>query len=470
MAGEQLLLDPTSEGTGTQLDITDNTLGYYLLSHEYPDPEPDVVMTGSIDTEGELPAAGKHKPRTITITVRCVQPSGGAPSIGTMVSNLQRKIGKLYREGGTLRRVLPSGDTITFDILQFGARINVPADKRWGARSAADATITLTCAPYGRGASIALSASAAATTKAPLVFTKTGIKGDMPATGTLRIDNVTNAKTFASWGLQSRRYSAASTAALFFEAEDGQPSAASANAGPAGASGGGANKTMRHTVGTAEATSYTIATAGTVLSHIGTFRVYARVQAATTNTGTVSVRLEWSPSYPGGSIRNDLVAIETSEGVAIEGSWVLLDLGLVTIPVTRLGNQQWSAVLNAKATDAGNQLDYDWVALVPCDEGMGIVKEVDSIPANGAIDISSQDVLLTNNKTSAVDWFRPRSYEGAYLRVPPEGAEARTLRIIVILAGAASGNLTDTLVDAPNLDAITATLTYTPRYLAVPAP
>jgi hypothetical protein len=62
-----------------------------------------------------------------------------------MVSNLQRKIGKLFREGGTYRRVLPSGDTLTFDVLRFGARINVPADKRWVTRATADVTITLTC-------------------------------------------------------------------------------------------------------------------------------------------------------------------------------------------------------------------------------------------------------------------------------------------------------------------------------------
>jgi hypothetical protein len=40
----------------------------------------------------------------------------------------------------------------------------------------------------------------------------------------------------------------------------------------------------------------------------------------------------------------------------------------------------------------------------------------------------------------------------------------------VLLAGATSGNLTDTVIDAVNLDAVTATLTYVPRYLVVPEP
>jgi hypothetical protein len=152
MPGEQLLLDPTSEATGTQLDITDSTLGYYLISHDYPDPDPDVVQASSIDTEGACPSPASTSRARSPIVVRCVQPSGGTPSIGTIVSNLQRKIGKLFREGGTYRRVLPSGDTITFDVLQFGARIQVPADKRWVARGVADVTITFTCKPYGRGA------------------------------------------------------------------------------------------------------------------------------------------------------------------------------------------------------------------------------------------------------------------------------------------------------------------------------
>jgi hypothetical protein len=470
MAGEQLVLDPTSEGTGTQLDITDSTLGYYLISHDYPDPDPDVVEVASIDTEGANPAAGKHQPRTITIVVRCIQPTGGTPSIGTIISNLQRKVGKLFREGGTVRRVLPSGDLITFEVLRYGARVNPPADKRFVVRATADVTITLRCQPYGLGPSTSLTLTpSTATSKAPLVCTTSGVKGDMPAIGTLTINNVTADKTLLMWGLRSRYYDAASP--LFYEAESCTAVTAAANAGYAGASGGGANKVMRHLnvgTGTTGSIAFFVPSAP---AHIGTYRVMARVQADSANTGIVSLSARWAPRYLGPEIQNDFVPIVNAAGAALKGSWVLADLGLVTVPKIRLGTQRWDFQFHAKSTVAGDDLDWDWIALVPADEGSGRL----AAPSVGNAILSGGSVVITHDtaqiKGSSANYW-DGAYEGDYLRIPPSGAEGRTVEIFALMTGPTTiaGNLTDTIADAVNIDAVTATLTYRPRYLSVPAP
>jgi hypothetical protein len=64
---------------------------------------------------------------------------------------------------------------------------------------------------------------------------------------------------------------------------------AAANAGYAGASGGGANKVMRHLnvgTGTTGSVAFFVPSAP---AHIGTYRVMARVQADSANTGIVSI-------------------------------------------------------------------------------------------------------------------------------------------------------------------------------------
>jgi hypothetical protein len=462
VAGEQILLDPTSEGTGTQLDITDSTLGYFLISHEYPDPDPDVVQAGSVDTEGATPAAGKHQTRTVAAVVRCVQPTGGSPSIGTIVSNLQRKVGKLFREGGTYRRVLPSGDTITFDVLQFSARVTVPADKRWVVRQAVDVTLTFTCKPYGRLAAVTTLGSHTATTKQPNVFTETGIKGDVTALASLRVTNAgTNSKAVVIWGVQSRYYDSASTAALFLEAENATASPAAANPGPTGASGGGTNKTMLCTdIGTGAAKQFTFSG----LTHVGGFRLYARVQAPVTNTGIVHMEAGWTPPTTASTIHNDSVEL-SSFGSAAEGAWLLADLGLVNITQARLGTHSWSLTIYAGSTVATDDLYVDWVALVPVDEGFGLAKDF-AIATSRGFEASDHDVFYQN---TATQWIRP-FFEGDYLRIPPAGAEARTLRMIVICTGA-DLNTDGRVFSADDLDADTAQLvSYTPRYLSVPAP
>jgi hypothetical protein len=475
MLGEQILLDPTAEGTGTQLDITDSSLGYYLLEHDYPDPDIDVVYAGSIDTEGKLPAASTPGNRTITATIRCLQPAGGTPSIGTIVKGLQLKVGKMRREGGTYRRVLPSGDTITFDVLKNGAhRIKVPSDKRWLTRQAADVTMSFECAPLGRGTEIDLGDNVE-TTLPVLVFTDTGVKGDVEGLGRLMVDldSAPARRGVFMWGIESRYYNSASTAALFYEAETLTASAAAANAGAAGASGGGANKVMRQTnVGPVPEVGFTSPTGASRWTHIGIFTVLARVFAPNTNTGTVSVRLEYEPSFGAGSIANDEVPIVDVAGAPIENAWVWVNLGQVTLSQPITGDNGWIArfAANGNTTD---QLDWDCVALIPVSEGSGNFTDISGIgiTSDNQVQLRHDACLMLSVSGGGGIWRRPIAYEGDYLKIPPAGLEARTMRVIVLITGTPiNPPFPQRVFTSPSIDDISAQLFYTPRYLVVPEP
>jgi hypothetical protein len=97
---------------------------------------------------------------------------------------------------------------------------------------------------------------------------------------------------------------------------------------------------------------------------------------------------------------------------------VLADLGLVTVPKIRLGTQRWDFQFHAKSTVAGDDLDWDWIALVPADEGSGRL----AAPSVGNAILSGGSVVITHDtaqiKGSSANYW-DGAYEGDYLRIPP---------------------------------------------------
>ena len=181
------------------------------------------------------------------------------------------------------------------------------------------------------------------------------------------------------WGIeQDRGYtftSSLGSGALYYEAESRTAMGGSAiAAGPSGASGAGSN-VMRNT---ALPTNYlailsTQATAaGAHLSHVGSFHAYARVQVPTANTGLVTVALEWSE---GDFLRYSRNAATTIPSL-LKGRWLLVDLGLVMTNKVLSGTQRWEGRIVAKSTVVGDDIDVDYLILVPVAEGSGIASAV----------------------------------------------------------------------------------------------
>ena len=382
MAGETLTIDPTSEdAANVALVLTSGSPaagGFVLIGQDYPPPDLDPLQASSVDTEGEITVQSRYKNRQITLTLRCYGTS--ASNLMTHLGHLQQKMGKLNREGGTLQRIAPSTDTIVFDVV--GASATVEQGKRASAVRAAEVVVRLECRPFGRGAAIQLS-DKSETTLPYVSQVETGIKGDVPALGRLVIDDDQGSSQWTViWGIQSRHYSADASAALFFQAEGLtlQGAGAATSTALAGYSGTGsvlanALATSYQSVLSSQATG-----GGAHWSHIGDFRVYARVAVPTANTGAVTVAAQWTAGDGRVWTQNAEQAIPS----AVEGVWRLADLGMVSIAKAAAGTQRWELRLLAKSTVSGDDVHVDWLMLVPASEGSGVASGVQA-----AVDYSS---------------------------------------------------------------------------------
>ena len=368
------------------------------------------------------------------------------------VADIEAKVGKLQREGGTLRRVLPTGTWITFDVV--GATIDVPADKRWVNRLASDVTITLECLPYGRETPVRYTASE--TTLPVLDFTVDDVPGSVDALGELLVTNdASSSQNLLLWGLQSRDLD--TSLDWFFEAEDNAGSATSPAVGPSGASGSATNKTAYDSALDDANWHNGITLASTAL--VGSFRAFVRVQAPATNTGTVSFRMRITAH----STTNTIITPTVTHDPGEEGHWTLVDLGYVSFAKAKRGAQSSSLSAQALSTVTGDDIYWDWLLLVPIDEGSG---EANSIAlAQDRSFVVTDESALREDSTGV--WERA-PYEGDFLRVPPSGAEGRKTRFIVKMSRASldSGGL----ARDDGTDDLSGELVVTPRWLVVPAP
>lgn len=74
----------------------------------------------------------------------------GGPRYAGIKNDIEDKVAKLDRSGGTLRRTLPSGERITFDVVQ-ARMIQWQEDAIAELRSFIKCDLEFTCEPYGRG-------------------------------------------------------------------------------------------------------------------------------------------------------------------------------------------------------------------------------------------------------------------------------------------------------------------------------
>jgi hypothetical protein len=284
----------------------------------------------------------------------------------------------------------------------------------------------------------------------------------VPGLGRLVIDeDQVQDQKVVFWGIQSRYYDAASTAALFFQAEsliDG-----TLLTGPAGASGGASNNT-RGTTSLTTSLGLMATMAGT---QVGTFRVLGRVRFSGTGVFSTQAR---SKVRNGPTVSGDTVTLPN----LYKDTWHLVDYGLVYASPAPLGTHQLAVAIWAASTVAGDDFYLDWLALIPVDEGSGVARGVTSgsstipLPAAGHLQIDHKSVLRS---IDGIYWAQPDIYEGDYLLIPPAGAEGRTVRMIVKATEASvTTSANSVYANDTGIDDISAHLYYTPRYLSVPAP
>jgi hypothetical protein len=363
MADIVLTIDPDD----TSFALHDRANGRRLMGFDAPVPETDSQWAFSADTEGERRANLRYRNRVITAQV--LLDKSTAALLEAVENTLGQKVGKLAREGGELRFTYPTGTTITFNVLE--ATMNRVFDIADMAKFRARYEISFICEPFGLGTEVDMGDNTE-TTLPVLIFTETGILGDVSGLGRLVIDNdVAVDQWWLTWGIESRNYSSSANAALFYEAEGrttlGVATTASAITGSSGSS---------YAVLTVMTPDYTAmlstqATGGGAhLSHIGTFRVYARVQVPSGNTGDVTIALEWS--------EGDFLNVTRNAPTDLSGAdrWRYVDLGLVSPKAVVSGTQRWEGRVIVKSAGLDNVIAVDYLLLVPADEGSGVVAAV----------------------------------------------------------------------------------------------
>lgn len=443
---ETLTLDPTSEDAGNA-PVELVSASYRLREHSYPAPPLEVQYTGSIDTEGDLPSARKYRNRAITLRVICWTQAA--------LEALQAKVEKVGREGGTLQRVLATGEAITFDLLSRET-FEPTFDHLYHRDGWTEVGVMFAALPFGRGEPVQ-GGDQVETTLPALVWTEASIPGDVAALGELEIDNdaASANKMALIWGMEYRP----SAQPLQEEAESKtMGSGVAAAVGAAESSGAGSNVARATDIGVADKLLLSGTFAGA-----GMYRMFARVYG--TGTGTTYMRATWADPA---STRT----VTTGPTVSFSNNDVykLLDLGLVQAET----DGKWEIFGYSDVATA--DVDIDVLFWVPVEDGYGELAGTSVTPGIKVAAAGSPSVILTHEsvtfRTTAGAWTgyaKPRAYEGSYLRVPPSGPEGHSVRFFVkfVHVGALpaeSPGSSDAVIDP-----LSARLTVTPRYLVVPS-
>lgn len=355
-----LQFDPTSEdAANVPFELVSDATGARLVEQNYPAPVPVVTWASSADSEGERAVSYRWPNRKISLKVEIV---GTEATVKTRLYDLEQKVAKIAREGGTLKHTYPDTTFVVFDLVAlegYEPALNI----EYFVGNAAMVQLEFQAKPFYRQAAVTL-ADHTETTLPVLVFTETGVTGDAPALGRLIVDEDGAAdQQWVVWGMQRDTYSSSANAALFYEAEGRTPQSAGATAVQSGASGSGSN-VVEATVGTtfSSVLSTQATGAGAHLSHFGTYRVFARVLTPTANTGAVSFALEWAEGDFRRYTRNATSAFPVD---LWDNTFRDVDLGVVSISEVQQGAQQWEGRILAKSTVAGDKVRVDCFWLVP---------------------------------------------------------------------------------------------------------
>jgi hypothetical protein len=312
----------------------------------------------------------RPKNRVVSVTVNIYGSS--ALDLDQKIGVLSQKVGKLNREGGTFKRTTPSGLVIVFDVLPESSMPSVTFDKTYQSRQKTTVSLRFTCKPYGRGPESAGQAFGPLTGDFSVVLA--GITGDSPALArAVLTEGSSHDQWWVPWGVRSRYYDATASAALGFEAEACTLLGGATVVTLAGSSGGGTNNAVEQgtlTLDWQSMLSFQATGGGAYRSHVGDYEVFARLHRPTTNTGAVSVALEWAQGDFTKVTRNDALTYAVDER---EGDFTIARLGQVHPTKVKKGTQRWDGRIIALSTVLGDKLRVDRVWLRPISESAGEV-------------------------------------------------------------------------------------------------
>jgi hypothetical protein len=412
---------------------------------------------------GSAPADWIVPNRTITIPLGLgMGAAGGGPNANTALASLAEKVGTLQREGGWLMRQRSGAAAMYADIVD--AQLSDP--DVWGETTGVEpgVVLTLTCLPDFYGDEIALD-SIPCTGYCSSVLTSGGVQaviaGDYPARCRLQYGPPSSPPQSAVlWGIRSRHYASGLGAALQYEAENLTLASGSSVVTLTGASNGQAvtNTVAAANTPTAIVNLQVSSLPYGLLTHIGTYRVMARVYLTASNT---LFALQWE-TYPGDS------TLTYNAGTQVTGAistFYLVDLGIVRIdPVSSTtGTAAWAGTITAQVPAGGDIVYIDEVFLIPLDDGAGSASTRQNFLPAGADIFLNSDGAWVGSGPSGPSGPVP-SVLGDLPRIPCSGIEQRPAQLFLKPLRALWHNT----YAQDGLDPFTVTPYYRPTYLFRP--
>jgi hypothetical protein len=385
---ERIILDDTNVATSrVQLDITD------WIDDEGVDwGEAATVAYTSAGQRGDTVVDYRVPNAQVTIPLNLV--SRGGTSFASIRGSIQDKVGLWQQEGGWISRVPASGGTVYADVVN--ASLNLPGSHEQAHfdRDLA-AVLTLERKPDFYKAETTL-ADHTETTTTELIWTETSVSGHYPNRVRIVVDeDDADSQRGVIWGIRSRHYSSASTAALKYGAEALTPLGTTAATALTGAGGG--TVLQNTSIGTGwMPVMNTNLLAGTYLTHTGSYRVWARVHDPNTLVGVqVQLRLVWDVG--------DLVnPVANAPWVFPQhGNFYVADLGEIRLDTTT-GTHRWQGQIQAKSNTAGGDVNIDTLWFQPLDEGAGVLRSPLNL-VDGLATVSAESTFDTESGAIAGD-------------------------------------------------------------------
>jgi hypothetical protein len=311
-----------------------------------------------------------HENRTITMKL-LVSPQA---SMDAALDQVGAVVDKLRKASSTAAGVplvwTPNGSTRarTFTVLTgevTGLPIGLADEGLMWVQQRPVINLELTCQPYGYGTETLTSITTSATPFASMEIT--GVTGDIPALGRLIItDNATQSRRHVEWGLEGPLTYNASTSLLVDSDDMVTTGFSGAQGTPGGAYDPNASGNTGIVLTLVAGTTTAICGTGN-LSHVGVFRVKARIESGSASN---LFRLSWR-ALDGPMNHNAWVTPFNST------DWQELDLGTITIPAATLGTQRWAGQVEiAAASSSPGAAAVDYLVLVPQAAGYGVARAV----------------------------------------------------------------------------------------------
>lgn len=309
-------------------------------------------------------------------------------------SKLQQKVALIQRENGVLKRQREGSEATYADIVN--ATLTIP--DVWGATAGVEPNtiLTLECLPDFYEASTELDAI---TGEGEIVAvleqqgTAAVVGGDYPARAWLEITNTSETDYRGLiWGLRSRFYDEAATAALSINASKMTPINGAIKEAHTGAYEG---EWVRLAEPVLEAWNPLLKTdlAATEepLTHVGSYKVWVRAYG----TEGQRVRLSWS--------LDDATVPTANQAATLPGSeaFYLLDLGNIMLERSPVGEHWWRGFIEAYGGETGPgrwAFSADRLRFQPLDESAGTLRAVQS-PSAGLISAGAVKGTAENDST-----------------------------------------------------------------------